>query len=384
MHIVFAGGGAPGYWFPGLTVAHQIRAAARRAQITFLGAGHDFESRNATLAGFQYLPLRANAATAGWSRAWRYWTDEVAAQRTARRFLKRQQPDVVVGLGGRASAPAVRAAIALGIPLVLLEYNALPGAVAKKYADRAAVVFGAYPELCDHLQPASPLRIVGNPIRAGFAEVYRLRRNAHAANGLASNVKPDDARPRQLVVLAGTAGAGRALNESIPKALYKLGDQVRGWKIVHQAGSRDLAATRLLYRKLGVSAEITGFIPDMPRILLHADLAITRPGAITLSELAAATVPAVVVPSTKPTERHQVANAAAFAAAGACRVVDEANAARRLDDRLVDALQGLLTERAGRLQMSTAIAELARPDAAHHVASTVLDLAQSKVLQNVA
>jgi UDP-N-acetylglucosamine--N-acetylmuramyl-(pentapeptide) pyrophosphoryl-undecaprenol N-acetylglucosamine transferase len=384
MHIVLAGGGAPGYWLPGLSVAHHIRAAARRAQITFLGTGQDFESRNATVAGFQYVPLWASSGAAGWVRAWRYLTDEVAAKRAARRYLKRQQPDVVVGLGGRASAPAVRAAIALGIPLVMLEYNALPGVVTKKYADRATVVFGAFPGLREQLEAAAPLQIVGNPIRPGFAEVFRLRRQAHQANGRASNFKPDHVRPRQLVVLAGTAGDGRALNESVPKALYKLSDLARPWRIVHQTGSRELNTTRLLYRKLGMQAEVTAFIPDMPRVLLHTDVAITRPGAITLSELAAATVSPLLVPSTKSSERHQAANAAAFVAAGAGRIVEEADAVRRLDDRLADALQALLIDGAARSQMSASIAELARPNAARHVASTVLHLAQSQALQNVA
>jgi UDP-N-acetylglucosamine--N-acetylmuramyl-(pentapeptide) pyrophosphoryl-undecaprenol N-acetylglucosamine transferase len=384
MHIVFAGGGAPGYWFPGLSVAHHVRAVARQAQITFLGAGRDFEGRNATLAGFQYVPLRAAAAVGGWARAWRFLTDDSAAKRAARRYLKRQLPDVVVGLGGPASAPAVRAAIGLGIPLVLLEYNALPGAVASKYAERAAIVFGAYPSLRDQLQATTPLRIIGNPIRPGFAEVFRKRRRAHQTDGNASGAKRNVARPPQLVVLAGTAGDRRVLNESVPKALYKVNDQIRSWRVLHQSGNRDLNSTRLLYRKLGIDAEVTPFIPDMPRVLLHTDVAITRPGAITLSELAAAMVPAVVVPSIRPSERHQEANARFFESAGACRVVAEADGSRRLDDRLAEELHGLLSDGDERLQMSSAIAQLARPGAAWHVASAVLDLARSKALQNVA
>ncbi len=384
MHIVFAGGGAPGYWFPGLSVAHHVRAITRHAEITFLGAGRDFESRNATLAGFQYVPLRAATAVGGWARAWRYLTDESAAKRAASRFLKRQQPDVVVGLGGPASGPAVRAAIALGIPLVLLEYNALPGAVTNKYAERAAIVFGAYPSLREHLEATTPLQIIGNPIRPGFGEVFRKRRNARQVNGSTSGVKHDASPRAQLVVLAGTGGDGRVLNESVPKALYKLRDQIRSWKVLHQSGSRDLNTTRLLYRKLDIDAEVTSFIPDMARVLLHTDATVTRPGAITLAELAAAAVPSVLVPSIRATERHQVANAAPFVAAGACRIVDETDAARRLDDRLAEALRGLLDDRAARLQMSAAIAEFARPDAAHQVAATVVELAQSNALQNVA
>jgi UDP-N-acetylglucosamine--N-acetylmuramyl-(pentapeptide) pyrophosphoryl-undecaprenol N-acetylglucosamine transferase len=184
--------------------------------------------------------------------------------------------------------------------------------------------------------------------------------------------------------LAGTDKDGRLLNESVPKALYKLNDQLRAWKIVHQTGSHGGNATRSLYRKLGIPADVTAFIPDMPRVLLHTDVAIARPGAITLAELAAAAVPAVLVPSAKLTEPHQSANAAAFAAAGACHVVNESDSSRRLDSRLADALRQLISDNAVRADMSDAMVELAHPDAARRVAVTVLELAQSRTLQHVA
>jgi UDP-N-acetylglucosamine--N-acetylmuramyl-(pentapeptide) pyrophosphoryl-undecaprenol N-acetylglucosamine transferase len=383
MHIVLAGGGAPGHWFPGLTVAHQIRAVQRRAQITFLGTAQDFESRNATVAGFQYVPIWPDRPAAGWSRAWRFLTDEVAAQRAARRFFKRHRPDVVVALAGRASAPAIRAALGLEIPFALIEYNALPVAVTSKYANHAAVVFGAYAQLRQHLPTATALQIVGNPIRPGFAEVFRLRQKSQYRTWHASTATANGPA-RQLVVLAGTSREGRLLNESVPKSLYKVKEQLGGWKIVHQTGNRGFRATRALYSKLGVPAEIMPFIPDMPRVLLHSDVAIARPGAITLSELSAAMVPGVLVPSGKSSERHQSANAAAFAAEGACRVVNEVDPSRRLDDRLAEALGGLLSDTATRAGMSAAMGELAYPQAAAQVAAMLLQLPSSTVLQNVA
>jgi len=382
MHIVFAGGAIAGQWFSGLTVAHQIRSAARTVRITFLGTGHEFESRNATTAGFQYLSLPPQPSSGGFGQAWRRFADSFAACRAARRYFKRERPDLVVGLGGHASAPGIRAALAAGIPVALLEYNAIPSLVTRKYAGRAAVVFGGFPQMRDELEATGPVRIVGNPIRAAFAKVFRLRQQAALA------LKPNDenvlAPVRQLVVLAGAAGNGRALNEHVPKALYKLRDALAGWQILHQAGSRDVTSTKALYDKLDVRAEVVSFIPDMPRVLLGTDVAIGRPGGITLSELAAAAVPAIVVPTSSKAERHQTANAAAFERAGACRVVDEATEERRLDDRVAAALGELVIDSTLRARMSTAMARLARPDAAWQVASTVLDLARTAALQKVA
>lgn len=379
MHIVFAGGGTAGYWFPGLTVAHHLRENAR-SRVTFLGTGSDFEGRNATIAGFQYVPVWPDALGAGLARAWRSLTDNLAAYRAARRFFKSRLPDVVVGLGGQASAPVLRAAGALGIPTVLLENNSVPCDATQKYADRAALVCGGFESLRGQLTTTSPIQIVGNPIRAAFTRIHQLRQQTLVARARA--VRKGQSLARQIVVLAGTSSDGAVLNDQVPKALYKLRKELIGWNIVHQTGRRGRRATQSLYRKLGLAAEVTAYIPDMPRVLLASDLAITRPGGITLFELAAAGVPAVVVPSESPSELHQAANAAAFAPA-TCRIVNEAGEGR-LDDRLTESLGGIVSSPRLRLRMSAAMLERARPDAAARVAAMVLDHAGSRPLLDVA
>jgi UDP-N-acetylglucosamine--N-acetylmuramyl-(pentapeptide) pyrophosphoryl-undecaprenol N-acetylglucosamine transferase len=379
MHIVFAGGGTAGYWLPGLTVAHHLRETAR-SRVTFLGTGSDFEGRNATIAGFQYVPIWPDAFSGGLARAWRSLTDNLAAYRAARRFLKSRMPDIVVGLGGQASAPALRAAAALGIPMVLLENNAVPCDATQKYADRAALVGGGFESLREHLATTCPIQIVGNPIRAAFTRICRLRQQTLVARARA--IRKGQSLARQIVVMAGTSGDGGVLNDQVPKALYKLRGELNGWKIVHQTGRRGRRATQSLYRKLGLAAEVTAYVPDMPRVLLASDLAITRPGGITLFELAAAGVPAVVVPSVSSTELHQAANAAAFAPTTCC-IVTEAGEGR-LDDRLTESLGEIVSNARLQLRMSAAMLECARPDAAARVANMVLDLAGAKTLLNVA
>jgi UDP-N-acetylglucosamine--N-acetylmuramyl-(pentapeptide) pyrophosphoryl-undecaprenol N-acetylglucosamine transferase len=373
MKIVFAGGGAPGYLFPGLSVAFQIRGAVRNARIAFAGAGRDFESRNVNAAGFQYFALPFHSA-GGFGRAWRYIAPNLAPYREARRFLKRERPDVVVGLGGSASAPTVRAALSMEIPVLLLEYNAVPGAVTEKYADRAAIVCGGFEQIREPLDAAAPVRIVGNPVRASFAKVFNLRKQAFAQKLHEASCVQNGSR--QILVLAGTSGAGRTLNEQVPKALYKLRSEIAGWKILHQAGSRDCESTRELYHKLDVPAEVVSFIPDMPRAILRADLAITRPGGITLAELAAGAVPAVTLPSPLASERHQSANAEAFAQVDACWVVDESTVHGRIDERIAGALREMIVDESLRRRMAAAMARLARPDAAWQIAAMVLDLAR--------
>jgi UDP-N-acetylglucosamine--N-acetylmuramyl-(pentapeptide) pyrophosphoryl-undecaprenol N-acetylglucosamine transferase len=300
----------------------------------------------------------------------------MSALRKARRLLNRWQPDVVVGSNGYAAAPAIRAALAMGTPVVLIEYNARPTRLTDKFANRAAVVSGGFDSLLPHLSEVGSVQIVGNPIRAAFARVFRRRLET------LTYAKNRSLR-RALVVLAGTAGSS-IMNEVVPKGLYKVRSELANWRVIHQSGRRDRKRTALLYQKLGIPAEVTSYIPDMPRVLLAADVAIARAGAVTLSELAAAGVPSVLLPLPKPEDGHQAANAGVFTTARACRAVHEEDNEGRLDDRLASSLADMLASSSLRSQMSASMLALARPNAAAQVASRVLELARQPTLQGVA
>jgi UDP-N-acetylglucosamine--N-acetylmuramyl-(pentapeptide) pyrophosphoryl-undecaprenol N-acetylglucosamine transferase len=380
MHIVFACGGSPGQLFGGLSVAHQIRATQPRARIAFVGGGKDFESRNATLAGFQYVTLPGRCAESTLGAAWRQLTGS-SNQRAARRLLHRWQPDVVVGLGDCSAAPMVRAALAMGTPVVLIEYNAIPSRLTEKFGGQASVVCTGFDALREHLSAAGAVQTVGNPIRAAFGRVFRRRLERLARPYRTRSKAPGPSRT--LVVLAGTAGS-RAMNEHVPKALYRVRNELSDWRVIHQAGSRERKKTQSLYQKLGISAEVTSYISDMPRVLLTADVAVSRGGGVTLSELSAAGVPTVVLPSAKPGNDHESANAAIFAGARASRTVIETEGDIRLDYRLGDVLGDLLASSSVRWQMSAAMLAIAKPKAAGQVASLVSELAHDAALQGVA
>lgn len=375
LHIVLVGGAVPGYLFPGIAVAHQLRAASR-ARITFLGTGKEFESRNVTTAGFNYVALPSTAMLSDPPSVWQSVCSNLTAHRAARRFFHRNRPDVVVGLGGNASAPAVRSAIALDIPTILLEPNASPCAVTRRFASQVQVVCAAFDRLGDQLDAAGPVRIVGTPVRGAFSRLFRIKERL-----LRSPRAFDSSHRPQLLVLAGSSTAGQ-MNQSVPKALYKLRDRLNGWNVVHQAGRRDLQATREVYRKLCVEAEVVPFIPDMPRVMGRSSLVISRPGGALLAELAASSVPAVLVPNSTNGQQER-ANAQVIAAAGAGRAVEHA-AESRLDDALVPTLEDLLVDPARRLAMARQMHQLARPDAAWHIASMVLDIARTSSLVQVA
>jgi len=375
-HVVFAGGGSGGHLFPGLATAEALRQQVPQTRITFAGSGRGFERHQVARAGFDYLPLscRPLGRTALRLRPWRtipFVVAHLRGYRQAARYLRENPANVVVGLGGYASAPMGWAAAGLQIPLLLLEQNAVAGLATRWLTPSATLVCAAMPEsqveIQRHLTPRrGTLCITGTPIRNGFDQ----RR------------KP--IRRRLLLVLGGSHGA-RSLNEHVPNALRRTGLSLSDWHVLHQTGDVDLDAIRRVYRDLGIRATVTRFIPNMPRAMANADLAICRSGGTTLAELAAAGVPAVLVPYPHAAADHQTKNARVFADAGGCELVESVqNTGERLETAIAQAVSTILTDDARRAKMSAAMQRLGRPLAAEHVAELLLGLVENGQRQRAA
>jgi UDP-N-acetylglucosamine--N-acetylmuramyl-(pentapeptide) pyrophosphoryl-undecaprenol N-acetylglucosamine transferase len=178
----------------------------------------------------------------------------------------------------------------------------------------------------------------------------------------------------------GGSGGAQTLNEQVPRALYKAGAVLHGWQVVHQAGERDVARTTELYRKLGIKATVAPFIDELPQLMRDSQLAISRAGGTTLAELAASGLPAIVLPYPAATDDHQRRNADAFAAAGACRIVDEREVQGRLDNHLMDLTIELASDHRQRVRMAQAMTTLARPQATRRVARSIVEILQSRQL----
>ncbi len=366
-HIVFAGGGTLGHLYSGLAVACELVRQARGVRVTFCGNGSDWERRQVIAGGYDYLAIPCRAPSTNPIAANRFLKENAAGYAAAVQFLRRPEMAAVVGLGGYASVPLARAAMARRIPLVLLEQNAYPGRATRWLAPAAALVCTAFAEARAHLHIGGAIRVTGNPVRAGFFETSSA---AHQAPFIGH-------RPRRLVILGGSHGAA-ALNHAVPRALYKLRHSLREWEIIHQSGPSQYDATRRTYAKLALTARVERFIGNMPEILGGADLAISRAGGTTIAELAATGVPAILVPYPHAVDDHQRRNADVLAAASACRIVDERELSDRLDVQLADVLAEVLFDARARAAMSLAMAARARPDAAWHVASLVRTFCRSR------
>ena len=274
--------------------------------ITFAGTGAARERHTVRLAGHHYTMIPAQPMPRNPLQALRFVTDNVAGYCAARWMLREQRVSLVVGLGGSTSVAVVRAAVARGIPVVLLEQNAVPGRTTRWLSRAAAMVCAAFDEVRPHLHVQAPVTVTGNPSRTAFEELYfKVHGRSAAAAPRAGDVRlaaaapPLDpanaARQRRLVIIGGSGGA-RSLNESIPSALKKLGDALAGWQIVHQTGDGQLQETEARYAQVGVRALTVTHIDEIASVLFASDLVVSRSGGTMLAELALAGAPAILVP----------------------------------------------------------------------------------------
>jgi len=363
LHLVFSSGSTGGHLFPGLAVAEQLARQTARIRITFAGAGKPFERRQVAKAGLEYLALPCRPMPRRVGQVFLFLAANLTGYRTARRFLRREGVDGVIGLGSYASVPMARAATRFGVPLILLEQNAIPGRATRWLARSATAVCLALPQAKEKLRCRCPVHVTGNPVR-------RIPKVVDHADSR-STVVEGRRTQRRLLILGGSAGA-RALNENVPRALGRLRPEIDVWQILHQSGEPDLQTTRQLYRRFDIPATVVPFIDNLPEALIDTDMVVSRAGGTTLSELAVAGVPAVLLPYPHATDDHQRHNADVFATAGGAVMLGHGASPDSLDEQLACRLSALLRNSLQRARMSAAMRSLARPDAAGDVAALIL------------
>jgi UDP-N-acetylglucosamine--N-acetylmuramyl-(pentapeptide) pyrophosphoryl-undecaprenol N-acetylglucosamine transferase len=225
------------------------------------------------------------------------------------------KPDLGVVTGGYVGGPVGLALKLGGTPLVVHEQNSRPGLTNRLLGLLADRVLVAFPEAAGGFAKAKT-RLIGNPVRGEIAQVGILRR----AGGLARSAS----RPPTILILGGSQGS-RRLNQAAVALVAQLAGQGMRLSVIHQSGAAMEAETARAYLEMGVEAETRAFISDMAEAYQRSDLAIARAGALTVFELAAARLPAVLVPLPTAADDHQSHNAKALAAAGLAVVVREAD-----------------------------------------------------------
>lgn len=350
--VMIMAGGTGGHIFPGIAVARELRA--RGVPVVWLGGKAGLEARLVPEAGIMLETLDFQGVRGkGVATAALAPVRLLRAVWAARGILRRVQPRCVLSMGGYAAAPGGIAAWLGRVPLVVHEQNRVAGFTNRLLARFARSVLGGFADVLPGAQ------WIGNPVRAEISALPPPRERLTD-------------RPAELhvLVLGGSQGAS-SLNTLLPQVFQRRGAS-RRMRIRHQCGVRHLESTRKAYAVAEVNAQVEPFIDDMAAAYAWADVVICRAGALTLAELCAAGVGAILVPFPAAVDDHQTRNAEVLVAAGAARLVGESD---EFVKRIGTELDTLVHERFRLLTMATAARALARPDAAARIAGVCLEVA---------
>lgn len=345
MRAILAGGGTGGHVIPALAIANQLKNDYA-AEVLFIGTARGIENRLVPAAGYPLQLVRVGALK-NVSLLIRAKTafDLPRAVWDASRMLNEFAPDVVIGVGGYASGPAMLAAIVKHIPTLAFEPNFVPG-----FANRivAQMVSGAAVHFEETARYFRRAEVTGVPVRQAFFETP-------AKHGGTPTV----------LVFGGSQGA-HAINEAMMRCLPVLQREAPGIHIIHQTGERDYNDALAAYQSRKESSEVFKFIEDMPAAFARADLVVCRSGASTVAEIAAAGKPAVFVPFPRAADDHQRRNAEALAKNGAAVVVEES----KLEGVwLAETIAALLQDPQRLRNMGRAARALSHPNAAREIAA---------------
>ncbi|WP_075092722.1 undecaprenyldiphospho-muramoylpentapeptide beta-N-acetylglucosaminyltransferase [Planctomyces sp. SH-PL14] len=356
--ILFAAGGSGGHVSPALAVMESLQRRNPPVSTSLVTTEKGVDRQLSSGGLGKVLTISAVSPREILRKPFRTVRANWGAWTGARRILRDEAPDVVVGCGGYASFPVLLAARARRIPIVLLEQNAVPGRVTRIAARWSRIVCCTFGESESYFS-GTDVRLTGNPVRRSIAELPP-----------SVDPRPTNGRP-VLLVLGGSQGSHAVNNGMLAVADHNPG-LLREWDIVHQTGETDRERVAEAYRKVGWKAEVEAFFSDLAPHYARATLAVTRAGATTLAELACVGIPAILIPYPHAADDHQRANARVFERAGAGFLVDQADGhfLEQFEATLHRALS--FTNRLDR--MGEAMLGLARPQAADAVAEAILSL----------
>lgn len=352
LRVLIAGGGTGGHVIPALAIGREL-VKQYGAELCYVGTQRGIETRLVPEAGFRLELIHVGQLkNVSLKTRLQTLTDLPRGVQRCMALLREFKPDVVVGVGGYASGPAMMAAILLRVPTVAYEPNAAPGLANRmvgRFVSAAAVNF---PETAKFFRNAE---VTGVPVRKEIFEIP---------------AKHDT--PPRLLIFAGSQGA-RVFNEMMPQIVNGLLGAVPGLTIVHQAGARHAESTQAAYMASGADPsrwKVCAFLDDMPAQYAAADLVLCRSGS-TVAELAAAGKPALLVPFPQAADDHQRKNAEVLAKAGAAVMrIEVGLTPEDLQEELVD----LLLDPARLEEMSARAKAMAKPGAVERIAAMVQGL----------
>lgn len=353
MKFAMAGGGTGGHVIPAVAVAQELKR--RGHEPVFFGTRSGYESRLVPAAGFPIEWIEAGGLNrVSLARMLRSLIVIPVSVLQVWQWMGQHRPGAVFSMGGYVAGPVVLAAILRGVPVVAMEPNAVPGMTNRKAARWTARALVHFPETAAYFPPGRA-EVTGVPVRQQFF-----------------NATPRQRGTKLNVLVTGGSQGSRTLNQAGRDSwplFARSGVRIR---VVHQAGKGNAAGLADALRDSGLEGEVVEFINDMPAAFADADLIVCRSGASTVSELAAAGRPSILVPFPYATDDHQLRNAEAMERAGAAKLIRDSELSGR---RLFEEITSLSREQNRLAEMGGAARRMAKPTAAQRAAEVLEEVA---------
>jgi UDP-N-acetylglucosamine--N-acetylmuramyl-(pentapeptide) pyrophosphoryl-undecaprenol N-acetylglucosamine transferase len=363
MKVIISGGGTGGHIYPAIAIANALKQKDQDVEILFIGAKNRMEMEKVPAAGYKIVGLWISGLQRKLTMNNLFFPLKVIKSFfDAKRIINKFKPDVVVGVGGYASGPTLRAATFSRIPTLIQEQNSYPGITNKILASKVKKICVAY-EGMEKFFPKNKIILTGNPVRQNIAESKITKSEATAFFKLAENKKT-------VLVIGGSLGA-RTINESIEILVEKLAEA--NVQLIWQTGNAYFpTANKATYKfeKKGIIS--FNFINDMDYAYTAADIIISRAGAIAISELCIVGKPVILIPSPNVAEDHQTKNAMALVNQNAAVLVKDVVAKMTLETSLFQ----LLADEDLQQQLSENIKKMAYLNAAAKIADEVISIAK--------
>ncbi|MFA5327096.1 MAG: undecaprenyldiphospho-muramoylpentapeptide beta-N-acetylglucosaminyltransferase [Prolixibacteraceae bacterium] len=364
LKVIVSGGGTGGHIFPAVSIANEIKDRFPETDILFVGALGKMEMERVPAAGYRIIGLPVMGFPRKPSfKMLTFFLKLFQSMRLARKVISDFKPDVVVGVGGFASGPILKAAVRKGIPAVLQEQNSYAGVTNKMLSKDVNKICVAYPNMSRYF-PSEKIVVTGNPIRKNLKE--NIVNKAEAYEYFKLNVE------NPLVFIVGGSLGARTLNESVMDNLELI--RKSGVQIIWQTGSYYY---KEILERIGNTApenlKIHEFVSRMDFAYAVSDVVISRAGAGTISELCLLGKPSVLVPSPNVAEDHQTKNAMALVENQAALLIKDANA----KELLLKETFSLLNDKVRMKSLSENIKKLGRPNAAKDIVDVIMEVVKN-------
>ena len=373
-NFFFAGGGTGGHIYPAIAIVERMLKLKSDASVHFFCSTRYIDSQILYQTGLSYKSLPAKGFSIRPVKLLFFCISFFESYKIARRVLAESKNAVVVGIGGFVSVPACLAAHKLGVPIVLLNADAVPGRANKAIAKWADRIFVQFEDTKQYFSVgsfklkrgdgAANVAVVGCPLRTGF-----------------DNLQPEKAfeqlgldRQKKILLITGASTGSKSINEAVCSLLENFDAFADQWQIVHLTGRLHFEDIQSRYIGAKISHKVREYFDNMPDLLSAADLVVGRSGAVSVAEYAAAGVPSICIPYPHHRDKQQRLNAAKLLEAGAAVVVEDLPRKGDLGRRLWAELEELMKNEQKRKNMAESCKKIANTQAASQIAEQLLQM----------